>query len=105
MLRGGLLRICSLLHAEAIPEEIFQEGAAYLGPRLTGNSDGWDEVVGELCDYSLVQRSTESYTLTVHRLVQAVLRDAMPAEEAKQWAERTVLAVSGACPAVEFTTW
>jgi tetratricopeptide (TPR) repeat protein len=100
-----ILRICSMLHAEAIPEEIFQEGAAHLGPRLAANPDGLDEAVGTLSDYSLVQRSTELHTLTVHRLVQAVLRDAMKTEETKLWAERTVLAVNTTFPYVEFAQW
>src|SRR5690348_5044572 len=43
--------------------------------------------------------------LTIHRLVQAVLRDAMTKESEQEWAERVVKLVSQACPGEESPTW
>jgi hypothetical protein len=64
-----------------------------------------NKTIAALGAYSLIRRDPAANTLSIHRLVQAVLRDAMPDDETKIWAERTVLAVSEACPAVEFATW
>ena len=58
--------------------------------------------------YSLVQREASSEAgnlLSVHRLVQAVLKDQMDEQSRQQWAERTVRAVSAALPPVEHGAW
>ncbi len=47
----------------------------------------------------------EAQTLTVHRLVQAVLKDEMNEEAQCQWAERAVCAVNSAFPDVKYETW
>ena len=44
-------------------------------------------------------------TLTIHRLVQAVLRDGMDEDTQRQWAERAVRAVNRVFPYVTFATW
>jgi hypothetical protein len=100
-----LLRFCAFLAPEDIAVEMIAQGASHLGPILEPvASDPYelDQAIEVLRAYSLVQRDP---TLSIHRLVQAVLRDAMGDEETKMWAERAVLAVSEACPAVEFATW
>src|SRR5205823_6152350 len=48
---------------------------------------------------------TDDKTLTIHRLVQEVLKDSMSKEMRRFWAERTVRAVNRAFPKVEFATW
>jgi hypothetical protein len=59
----------------------------------------------DLLSYSLVERDPEAHTLSVHRLVQAVLKDAMDDQAQHQWAERTVKAVNAAFPHIEFANW
>lgn len=96
---ADILKACSMLYGKAIPEEIFLEGAEHFGERLLANSEGgWDEAVGVLRDYSLVQRDTEKCILTVHRLVQAVQIDAMERDEQRQYAESVVRAVNEVFP-------
>jgi tetratricopeptide (TPR) repeat protein len=102
---ADLLRVCSLLASEAIPEEIFREGAQHLGPLLAAGGASWDLAIGVLHDYSLVQRNAEAQTLTVHRLVQAVFKEAMDATTSQLWAMRTVNAVNAAFPPVEHHLW
>jgi tetratricopeptide (TPR) repeat protein len=104
---ADILQICTLLHGEAIPDEIFQDGAIYLGPCLANNLDDWDEAVGILLDYSLVQRNTEAHTLTIHNLVQTVLKDMMAEEEEiyESLAQQVVLAVSESFPPGDHATW
>src|SRR5205807_695907 len=63
-----------------------------------------NEMIGELNNYSLVRRSSEAF-LSIHRLVQAVLRDNLSKEARSDWAVRTVRAVNQAFPEVEFITW
>jgi tetratricopeptide (TPR) repeat protein len=53
--------------------------------------------------YSLVQRNGREQTLSVHRLVQTVIRDAI--EEQEAWITRVISAVSALFPAVSFGTW
>jgi tetratricopeptide (TPR) repeat protein/transcriptional regulator with XRE-family HTH domain len=101
---ADLLRACALLASEAIPEEIFREGAPHLGPLLAAGGASWDLAIGVLHDYSLVQRSAEAQTLAIHRLVQAVLRDTMDTPTFRLWANRVVQAVEAVLPGVEHHT-
>lgn len=62
------------------------------------------EAMGALLTYSLVRRNPD-HTLTIHRLVQAVLKHAMNKSTQRRWAERTVRAINLAFPEVEYETW
>ncbi len=101
---ADLLRACSLLASEAIPEEIFREGVQHLGPLLAAGGSSWDLGIGVLHDYSLVQRNAEAQTLTIHRLVQAVLKDTMDAPTFRLWANRVVHALEAVLPRVKYHT-
>jgi len=83
-----LLQVCALLQPDAIPEEFFRQGGAHLGSTLeTVCCDPleWDRVVGIAYGYSLLSRQPEAQTLSIHRLVQAVLLDEMTEAEREQW--------------------
>ncbi len=101
-----LLRFCVFLHPDAIPEEIFSEGAPELGPVLQPvATDPFElnDAIGELLKFSLVQRDSAANTITIHRLVQTVVRAGMDEATRRLWAERTVRAVSRALPDFELT--
>ena len=105
---GELLRFCAFLAADAIPEEIITQGSAYLGTRIQSlASDPFllDEAIGVLRAYSLLRRDRTNKTLSIHRLVQVVIRDAMEDELRRIWAERAVLVLNQILPSVSFTTW
>ncbi len=102
---ADILRVCSLLQSDAIAEEIFLDGAVHLGPLLSANPDGWNEAIGVLNKYSLVQRNTDAKTLTMHRLVQAVLQDSLEETQRRTWTGRTILALNTVFPSVEYSTW
>src|SRR6266571_4578428 len=105
---ADLLRLCAFLHPDAIPEEIITEGAEHLGPILQHVANDPFELnaaIEELRKFSLIRRDPETKTLTIHRLVQEVLKDGMDENTQRQWAERTVRAVNRALPYVEFKTW
>jgi len=105
---ADLLRFCAFLHPDAIPEEIFTNGAAELGPNLSpvaADPLKLDAAFAEILKYSLLRRDADAKTLGIHRLVQEVIQDGLTKEEKRQWAERAVRAVNGAFPSPEFANW
>ncbi|MGI9057062.1 MAG: FxSxx-COOH system tetratricopeptide repeat protein [Ktedonobacteraceae bacterium] len=92
-----LLRFCAFLHPDEILEELIIDGAPVLGPLLArAASDPYtlDAALAMLRKFSLVRRNAQRKTLTIHRLVQAILRDRMDEQAQRLWAERVVRAVN-----------
>jgi tetratricopeptide (TPR) repeat protein len=105
---ADLLRVCAFLSPDAIPEEMIVEGAVHLGPLMqpiATDPSLLDEAIAALRHFSLLRRNTDSSMLTIHRLVQIVLKDSMNDETQRQWAERTILMVNSAFPDVRYETW
>ena len=103
-----LLRLCAFLEADAIPEEIFREGAGELGKLLSSvvsSPVNLAEAIKEAGRFSLLQRNPDARTVSLHRLVQAVLRDEMDDDAERVWAERAVRAMNSAFPEVEYSQW
>jgi tetratricopeptide (TPR) repeat protein/transcriptional regulator with XRE-family HTH domain len=104
-----LLRFCAFLEPDAIPEELISAGSAHLGMVLGPGAQDilrLNEAIQQLRKFSLLQRDPGSRLLRAHRLVQAVLKDAMEKEEQRRWAERAVLVTSSVFPqTVEMMTW
>jgi tetratricopeptide (TPR) repeat protein len=98
-----LLHVCALLQSDAIPEELFHQSGEYLGALLKAvccERLEWNRVVGIACNYSLVSRQPEVQTLSIHRLVQAVLLDAMTEAEREQWTRRIIKALDTTFPEI-----
>lgn len=94
---ADLLRVCAFLHPDAIPQELLTEGAVHLGPHLgpvAADPLGLNEVISALLAYSLIHRQIEEQMFTIHRLVQAALRDRMDQTTSHDWANRVVEAVN-----------
>ena len=105
---ADLLRVCALLSPDVIPEEVIRQGAVHLGASLQAiATDPWllDEAVAMLGTYSLIRRNQAMKTLSIHRLVQAVLLGTMTAEERACWLQRIITALHEVFPANEYTTW
>jgi tetratricopeptide (TPR) repeat protein len=104
-----LLRLCAFLAPDAIPEGIITEGAPDLGPVLqpvAADPFELNAAIEELHKFSLVKRAPDAKTLTIHRLVQSVLKESMNEQTQHEWAERTVRAVHLAFPDVtDVTAW
>lgn len=129
-----LLRISAFLSPGAIPEELLMEAlkipfSLSETPVRRRERGGWfswfpsrcqkkpepalppaeegqiDEAVAVLQAYSLVQRNTTEKTLSVHRLVQAVLHESMSIATQQRWMQRAVQAVYALFPAIEFANW
>lgn len=95
----------SALSEEVILDELLTADA--LSHPVAPNAIELDREFKEILKFSLVHRKSDSKTLTMHRLVQAVLRNKMDKEEQRKCAERTVRAVTRLFEFVnvEFKTW
>jgi tetratricopeptide (TPR) repeat protein len=106
---ADMLRLCAFLDPDAIPEEIFTEGASKACQSLsslTSNVLRLHQAIEVLRKFSLIHRNPDTKILTIHRLVQANIQDAMDQEAPRLWTERAILAVNGTFPAeVTVTLW
>jgi hypothetical protein len=105
---ADLLRLCAYLAPDVIVEEILAQGAAHLGPVLGPvASDAFllRKAIEALRAYSLVGRDPGLQTFSVHRLVQAVVREALDASDRQRWVERAIRAIHAALPPMEHANW
>ena len=89
-----LLKACAFLASDGIPEELFIKGASHLGPTLSPvvtDPLQFDRALAALQSLSLLKRHTESQTLSLHRLVQIVLREGMSEHEQITWMRRVIV--------------
>lgn len=100
-LAADLLRLCAFLHPDTIPETMIIAGSAELCPALQGiGADPLllNDAISELRKYSLIRRYPNTKSLTIHRLVQTMLRDSMGREAQRVWAEWAVRMTERAFP-------
>lgn len=105
---ADLLYLCAFLAPDVIPEEILTADASSLDPVLaavTADSFQLNQALEALQAYSLIRRHPTEQTLSIHRLVQAVLQETLKEEEQHTWRERAVLAVEAAFPDVKYEEW
>lgn len=103
-----LLRLCAFLHPDEIPESLLIAGASFPGSAfesIVADKIERDKAIGDLRKYSLVKRNAEKKILTIHRLVQAVIKDGMDEETSRVWVERAVQAINTTFPHVESGSW
>ena len=108
---ADLLRLCAFLAADAIPEEMLTKGALNLGAVLgmaAADPFLFAQTIEALRAVSLLNRDPRTRMLSIHRLVQAVLRNEMGKAASRCWAERAIKMVAAALPAIEYVhqpTW
>lgn len=96
-----LLHLCAFLAPDAIPEELFIEGAVCWPAVLQQaviDRFSFNHILEVLLRFSLIARRAEEHVLSLHRLVQVVLQDTMELAKQQQWAERVVRAVHQVFP-------
>jgi len=102
-----LLRLCAFLAPDAIPEELLARGAAELGAVLgaaVADPFQLNAALEVLRRYSLLRREGGAHLLSIHRLVQVVLKDSMDQRTQRAWAERTVRTLNAAFPEADAGT-
>lgn len=103
-----LLQLCAFLSPERIPEELIRDGATHwTSPLQKAAADlfAFNQMLEELLKFSLVKRLADSHMLSIHRLVQAVLLDAMTEQERDQWTQRISKALDAMFPGSKPATW
>lgn len=105
---ANLLRLTAFLHPDAIPEELLTVEVEHTVPdiHMPGQDPfAFNDAIKVLRLYSLVKRNPEQKTLSLHRLVQEVLKDAMEHTHQKEWGRYAVRLVSEIFPEVDFSAW
>jgi tetratricopeptide (TPR) repeat protein/transcriptional regulator with XRE-family HTH domain len=105
---ADLLRMCAFLHPDAIAEEIFLARTTAqdeMREPIVSDMFAWHEAIRAVSAYSLLKRNVQEQTLSMHRLVQAVLREEMSREEQKQWQERVILRLKALFPEAKPEAW
>lgn len=103
-----MLRVCAFLAPYAIPEEVLFKGVPHVGPQtqlLSKKYSALKEKVEQLCDFALIDRDPSSQSLSIHPLVQALVKDSLDSETYQYWAERAVLAINKTFPKRGAATW
>jgi tetratricopeptide (TPR) repeat protein len=103
-----LMNVCAFLAPDDIPRDILQAGKQYLPEPLSqavADESHWNDAMQALRRYSLAERSAE--VISVHRLVQAVVRARLNQAAEKEWAVAAVSVVNDAFPFKEedLQTW
>ncbi|MBD1917716.1 MULTISPECIES: FxSxx-COOH system tetratricopeptide repeat protein [Cyanophyceae] len=113
---AALLNYCAFLHPDGIPFALFTQGAAALGePLATALADAADDplelydLLDPLCRYSLIRVEPESQSLSLHRLVQEVIRAELGEARCQTWVEPLFRAMGRLMPAkgkgAEYQDW
>lgn len=105
---GNLLQVCALLGDDAIPEELFIQGANHLGKLLQAacaDELEWNRLLAAASSSSLLQRQPERHTLSVHRLVQVILQKEMGEEKSVEIRRRLIRALGSLFPDVTYDNW
>jgi len=98
---ADVIRLCAFLHPDAIPEEMFSNVSAYLSlelQRTAESSIALDTAFAALRTLSFLRRHPTTKTVSIHRLVQTVVKDAMDERTQRQWAERAIQVVNNLFP-------
>ncbi len=98
---ADLLRLFAFLSPDAIPEELIKEGALKLNFSLHDIATdlvALNEAITTLLKYSLIRRNPNTQTITIHRLVQIVIRSMMDEDTQLQWTKQAIYAVNQAFP-------
>jgi tetratricopeptide (TPR) repeat protein len=94
-----LMNLCAFLAPDDIPRDILQTGKEFLPEPLSQavtDESQWNDAMQALRRYSLVERSGD--VISLHRLVQAVIRSRLNEGGEKEWASAVVKVVNRSFP-------
>jgi tetratricopeptide (TPR) repeat protein len=99
-----LLNLCAFLAPDAIPEELLVLGSPHLGDLLapaTSDPIQLDAACKAALSFSLIAREQDTQTVTMHRLVQLVIREGLHREVQSLWVERVMRSIQAALPDID----
>jgi tetratricopeptide (TPR) repeat protein len=102
-----LLCLCAFLATDTIPEDLITRGAPMLSSTLSPvvfDTPALEQAIEILCRFSLVQRYGDDKLLSMHPLLQAIIKHEMSRKTQREWAERTLATIDAAFPD-EKTAW
>ena len=105
---ADLLTLCCFFAPEQIPEESICLSAAQLDQplaRVVADALQFNAALRHLLAYSLLQRNPETKTLSMHRLVQMVLRQHMDVSTRRYWAHQALRLISASILATPPDMW
>jgi tetratricopeptide (TPR) repeat protein len=109
---SDVLRLAAFLAPDFIPEILLTKGASELGFAISAKLAGAegdplliDDLLRPLVRYALAIRDKRSGTISVHRLVQAVVRAQMSEDEQSEWVKRAVRALNCVFPEASYDQW
>ena len=105
---ANLLELCAFLAPDGIPVELLKQESEKLedsGKEFPDPTD-IDEALGDLRQYSLIKVIPGSDEFSIHRLLQAVIREMMSESDARTWIEVATEIANGALPhPIEVMNW
>ncbi|GHO50522.1 FxSxx-COOH system tetratricopeptide repeat protein [Ktedonospora formicarum] len=103
-----LLQLCAFFSPDTIPEDLLVAGGSELEPELSAavaDPYQFNLILAALRSASLVTRHPETKTISVHRLVQMVVRDLLEPTETRLWSEQIARLFQRTLPDVTPDTW
>lgn len=105
-----LLRCCAFFGPEPIPRDVFRHGLQEPGSKLTeilASPIILARVIRDIARFALATIDPSTRTIQVHRLIQALLRDDLSADDQAQFRHEVHLLLASAAPADPYdeTKW
>ncbi|MEO3810175.1 FxSxx-COOH system tetratricopeptide repeat protein [Sphaerisporangium sp. B11E5] len=97
-----VLRCCAFFGPDPIPRDVFRRSAEKVGDirlrGILGNPILLSRAIRELGRFALAHIDSQSRSIQVHRLVQALLRDELSVDEQERYRHEVHLLLAGAAP-------
>lgn len=97
-----LLRCCAFFGPDPIPRDVFRRGIRQTGSRLSqvlSDPIQLARAIRDLGRFALATIDSANRTVQVHRLIQALLRDDLNADEQEEYRQEVHLLLAGTAPA------
>lgn len=103
-----LLHLLAFLHSDALPDDVIIQGVSSLdGPlrKLTASSLTFNNTLAVLQKFSLIHRSSDTTTLTMHHILQLFVKNELEEHQKYRLAEQAVRLINFIFPEVLFENW
>ncbi|GCF11684.1 XRE family transcriptional regulator [Dictyobacter arantiisoli] len=101
-LAADLLIMCAFLSPDAIPEALLTEYAGLFSQSALQDTNNvllqFNAAIKDILRYSLIQRQPQTRTLTIHRLVQAAIKQCISRDRQRIWMKQITHALNQAFP-------